>query len=145
MKKIIEDDPVLSHADVKIASAATSYEETGNDMYPAAKAKLREKGIPFSKRRARTLTKNDYETYDLLIGMDDANIRNLCRMYGEQRRTDDPEKRMAEGSKIYGLAEFYGSRKPIADPWYTDDFETAYRQIEEGCQSLKELLRKQCF
>ncbi|MBE6111240.1 MAG: low molecular weight phosphotyrosine protein phosphatase [Erysipelotrichaceae bacterium] len=142
MKKMVSDDPQLSRMDIRIASAATSYEETGNDLYPYAKAKLREKGIPFERHRARTLIAKDYETYDLLIGMDDANIRNMCRMYGESRSNADVYTKYRNGQKIFCLPEFHGSHANVADPWYTDDFETAYRDIEKGCEALKEFLKK---
>ncbi|MBQ7994146.1 MAG: low molecular weight phosphotyrosine protein phosphatase [Solobacterium sp.] len=142
LKKICSEDPVLKHMNIAIASAATSREETGNDIYPYAKAKLREKGIPFDKRRARTITEKDYQEYDLIIGMDDANIRNLCRFFNEERRTDDLMTRYREGKKIFCLPEFHGSHRSISDPWYTDDFELAYTDIERGCEALAEFLRE---
>lgn len=142
MKKIVSDDPFLNRLDIMISSAATSREETGNDIYPYAKAKLREKGIPFSKHRARTLTPHDYEHYDLIIGMDEENMHNLCRMYHEERTHGSVRERIGKGRKIFCLPEFYGSNRPVADPWYTGDFETAYVQIEKGCRSLAQLLKE---
>lgn len=141
-RKMCSENPVLRNMDVFIASAATSGEETGNDIYPYARAKLKEKGIPFERRRARRITPDDYRQFDLLIGMDDANIRNMCRFFNEERRTDDIEARYREGKKIFCLSEFYGSDRGIADPWYTDNFELAYSDIERGCRGLCEFLTK---
>ena len=79
--------------------------------------------------RAVQMTKKDYETYDYLIGMDDWNIRNMQRITG-----GDPEQ------KIYKLLEFAGSRRDIADPWYTGNFDVTYADIIEGCEALLEKL-----
>ena len=115
----------------EVASAATSREEIGNDLYPPAKACLRAHGIPFSRRRARQVTRADYDAYDLLIIMEDYNRRNLRRIL-----PDDPEH------KVRTLLSFAGSDRDVADPWYTDDFETAYDDILRGCTVLLETLKK---
>ena len=112
-----------------VASAATSREEIGNDMYPPAKACLRAHGIPFSRRRARQVTRADYDAYDLLIIMEEYNRRNLRRIL-----PDDPM------NKVRTLMSFTGSDRDVADPWYTDDFETAYDDILLGCQALLDAL-----
>lgn len=112
------------------ASAATSREEIGNDMYPPAKACLRAHGIPFSRRSARQVTRDDYDDYDLLIIMEEYNRRNLRRIL-----PDDPE------GKVRTLMSFTGRDRDVADPWYTDDFETAYANILEGCTALLEALK----
>ena len=114
-----------------IASAATSREEIGNDMYPPAKACLRAHGIPFSRRHARQVTPADYDEYDLLIIMDALNRRNLNRII-----PDDPD------GKIRTLLSFTGRDGVIDDPWYTDDFETAYRDIRRGCEALFQSLER---
>ena len=112
-----------------VASAATSREEIGNDMYPPAKACLRSHGIPFSRRHARQVTRADYDDYDLLIIMEDYNRRNLRRIL-----PDDPE------GKVRTLMSFTGQDRDVADPWYTDDFETAYDDILRGCTALLDAL-----
>ena len=112
-----------------VDSAATSREEIGNDMYPPAKACLRAHGIPFARRHARQVTHMDYDDYDLLIIMEEYNRRNLRRIL-----PDDPE------NKVRTLMSFTGSDRDVADPWYTDDFETAYDDILRGCTALLEAL-----
>ena len=109
----------------EIASAATSLEEIGNDMYPPAKACLRAHGIPFSRRHARQVTRADYDDYDLLIIMEEYNRRNLRRII-----PDDTE------DKVHTLMSYTGRDRDVADPWYTDDFETAYDDILRGCEAL---------
>ena len=108
-----------------IASAATSTEEIGNPVYPPARAELARQGIPVEKRGARQLTRRDYADYDLLIGMDNANIRNMHRMLG-----GDPE------GKIHRLMDFTARPGEVSDPWYSDRFDIAYRDIREGCEKL---------
>ena len=108
-----------------IESAATSREEIGNDTHPGTKGKLRENGIPFERHYARQITKADYDKFDYLIGMDDANVRNIQRICG-----GDPE------GKIHLLTEFAGRSGEVADPWYTGDFEATWRDVEAGCRGL---------
>jgi protein-tyrosine phosphatase len=109
----------------QIASAATSREEIGNGPHYGTVNKLRAVGIPVIPHRAVQMTKADYHKYDYLIGMDDANIRNMTRIAG-----GDPE------CKIHKLLEYAGSSRAIADPWYTGDFDTTYDDILEGCEAL---------
>lgn len=115
----------------RIDSAATSREELGNPVYGPARRKLAEHGISCGVHRARQLQPRDYSEYDLLIGMDQANIRNMGRICG-----GDPQR------KIHLLLDYAGRPgQEVADPWYTGDFETAWQDISQGCQGLlKELL-----
>ena len=72
-----------------IESAATSTEEIGNPVYPPARRKLAEHGIDCTGKTARQLTRADYDRYDLLIGMDRANLRNMTRICGGNFRRQD--------------------------------------------------------
>ena len=112
-------------SDFQIDSAATSTEEIGNPVYPPARRKLREHGIDCSGKTARRLTNSDYEKYDYIIGMDSANIRNIYRICGGDY-----------AGKIHLLLDFTGRPGEVADPWYTDDFEATWRDVEAGCQGL---------
>lgn len=108
-----------------IASAATSGEERGNPVYPPARRKLAEHGISCAGKTSRRLTKGDYACYDLLIGADRANVRNMCRICG-----GDPE------GKIKLLLDYTDRPGDVADPWYTGDFNATWRDVLEGCQGL---------
>ena len=116
--------------DIEVDSKATSYEEEGNDIYYLAKEKLREKGIPFDKRVVSVLTKDDYDKYDYIIGMDDNNLFDIKRIIG-----DDPK------NKVYKLLDFVDSFKEIEDPWYTRDFEKAFQDIQAGCVGFLNYIR----
>ncbi len=107
-----------------IFSAATSREEIGNPPHHGAVRKLRQEGIPLVPHRAVQMTAQDYQDYDYLLGMDQWNIKNMLRIAG-----GDPQH------KIYRLLEFTGSTRNIEDPWYTGDFDAAYRDIVEGCEA----------
>ena len=114
-----------------IESAATSREEIGNDMYPPAKRCLAAHGIPYERRRSRQMTREDYAKFDYLIGADAANISNMTRIAG-----GDPDH------KIFKLLSFAGEDRNVADPWYTDDFETTYADTVTGCRALLEYLKE---
>lgn len=116
----------------QIASAATSTEEIGNPVYPPARRKLAEHGISCAGKTARQLTKADYALYDLLIGMDRANIRNMARIC-----SGDPD------GKIKRLLDFADRPGDVADPWYTGDFDATWRNVLEGCQRMLARLMNQ--
>lgn len=114
----------------EVASAAVSEEEWGNPIYPPAAAILRRHGIPFDKlRTARQMKPSDYQNYDLIIAMDEANIRGIRRIAG-----GDPQ------DKIRLLLDYADEHRNVADPWYTRDFDTAYNDILRGCRALLDTL-----
>jgi len=116
-----------------IASSATSTEEifrgVGNPVYPPAREELAKHGISCEGKRAVQLQLSDYGKYDLFIGMDSANIRNMTRMLG-----GDPD------GKIRKLMDYVGGGD-VADPWYSGNFQVTYRDIYEGCTALLEEIR----
>ena len=110
----------------QIESAATSTEEIGNPVYPPARRKLAQHGIDCAGKTARQLTAADYGRFDLLLGMDRANIRNMTRICG-----GDPQ------GKIHLLMEYAGHPgREVADPWYTGDFDATWDDVLAGCQGL---------
>ena len=113
----------------EIASAATSTEEIGNSVYPPVKRLLADNGISCYGKTARQLTKKDYDNYDLLIGMDGANYRNINRICGSDKQ-----------NKIHLLMDFTGSPHDVADPWYTRNFDATWNDINEGCKALLDKL-----
>lgn len=116
-------------AQFHIESAATSTEEIGNPVYPPARRKLAEHGIGCAGKTARQLTRADYGAYDLLIGMDRANLRSMERICG-----GDPQ------GKLRLLLSFTGRPGDVADPWYTGDFEATWRDVLAGCRGLLDSL-----
>lgn len=129
MKALVKEQRL--EKDFEIASAATSREEIGNFLYPPAQRKLREHGIPFGAHAARQMTRADYLYYDKIIAMEAYNLRNLRPMVG-----NDPDQ------KVSLLMDYTQRPGDVADPWYTDDFETAYQDILEGCQGLLKALKE---
>ena len=119
---------------VQVSSCATSTEEiwngVGNPIYPPARRELARHGIAVDEnKRAVQLRRDDYEKYDLFIGMDDANIRNMHRILG-----GDP------AGKIRKLLSYAGRDESVADPWYTGDFDSTFRDVWEGCNALLQTL-----
>lgn len=108
-----------------VESAAVSSEETGNPVHPSTVRVLRAMGISCAGKRARKLTRGDYDRFDWLIGMDSGNIRCMLRILG-----GDPE------GKVKLLLDFTDHPADVADPWYTGDFETTRRDVVDGCRAL---------
>ncbi|MCR4994119.1 MAG: low molecular weight phosphotyrosine protein phosphatase [Bacteroidales bacterium] len=128
MKALVAN--VAREEDFYIESAATSTEEIGNSVYPPARRKLAEYGISCAGKTARQVKPDDYVRFDLIVGMDDWNLRNLYRIFGT-----DPD------GKLYKLLELVNPDSPrfgadVADPWYTGDFDATYRDVVEGCQAI---------
>ena len=117
-----------------IASAATSTEEIGNPVHRGTREKLKSVGISTAGKTAVQMKRSDYAKYDYLIGMDSWNIRNMLMISG-----GDPE------GKVHKLLEFAGSDRDVADPWYTGDFESTYRDILAGCRGLLKQLTPECY
>ena len=112
-----------------IASKAARRDELGNDTHYGTKAKLRQMGVPFEKRKATLLSKSDYDAYDYLIAMDRENVSDMLRLFG-----GDPDK------KIHMLLEFAGLKREVADPWYTGNFDETYEDVLLGCKGLMRML-----
>ncbi len=140
MKDIVSKAGVAD--EFHIESAATHTDEIWNGMgspvYPPARAKLREHGIGtddnelgVAEKRARLTNKRDYESFDYIIGMDSANIRDMNRIYG-----GDPD------GKIYKMLDFTDRDGDVADPWYTGNFDATWRDVSEGCRGLFSQIKK---
>lgn len=122
-----------SDADFEIASVATSREEIGNPIYPPSLRSLKEHGIAtpdnelgVSQKRARQITKEDYDYYDHIICMDHNNLRNMRRMFGDCVDTD---------GKVHLMLEYAGRPdEEVADPWYTGGFDETWDDVLAGCQ-----------
>jgi len=130
MKKLVKDAGLSSR--FEIASAATSSEELGNSVYPPARRKLAEHGIGCEGKTARRISAADYRYYDLIIGMDSANMRNMHRVF-----SGDPE------GKLHLLLDYAGRKgESVADPWYTGDFDSTWDDVLAGCSAL--LMQLEC-
>ena len=129
MKDLVRKTGLEDH--FHIESAATSTEEIGNSVYPPARRKMAEHGISCAGKTARQLRRDDYARWDYLVGMDEANRRNITRMCG-----GDPE------GKISLLLDHTPRPREVADPWYTGDFERTWQDVSEGCAALLAEIRK---
>ena len=114
------------------ASSATSTEEIGNPVYPPARAELSRHGLSCEGKRAVQLKKDDYDKFDLFIGMDSANIRNMLRIFQH-----DP------CSKVHKLLDYTERGGDVADPWYYGNFDATYRDILCGCSALLAAIRRE--
>ncbi len=132
MKDLVEKAGLSPY--FEIASAATSAEELGNPVYPPARRKLAEHGLRCDGKTARQMTAVDYVHYDLLIGMDASNLRNMQRICG-----GDPQ------GKLSLLLDYTARPGSVADPWYTGDFDATWRDVSEGCAGLLTSLKEQHF
>ena len=109
-----------------IESAAVSTEEIGNPIYPPAKRCLNQHGVWFDPaKRARQITRSDYDRFDRIICMDTSNLRWMRMII-----PDDPEH------KIHLMMSYTGMGRDVADPWYTGDFETTVQDILEACEAM---------
>jgi len=128
MKELVKEERL--EWKFEIASAATSAEELGNPVYPPARRELAAHGIGCKGKYAQRMTKADYDRWDYLVCMDRRNLSNMLRITG-----GDPEDKMRM------LMSFAGRDEEVADPWWTGDFAGVYRQIEEGCRAMLDMIK----
>ncbi|MBQ7145684.1 MAG: low molecular weight phosphotyrosine protein phosphatase [Lachnospiraceae bacterium] len=131
MKKLVRE--AGREREFEIASAATSREEMGNDIYPPAKRCLSAHGIPYEKHAARQILPQDVLYYDYIVAMEAYNLRNLRRLLGSLYTQQE--------ARFSLLLDFADRPGEVADPWYSGDFETAFRDIERGCRGLLKCTR----
>ena len=108
-----------------IESAATSTEEIGNPVYPPARRMLERHGFSCRGKTARQMTRSDYDRFDIIIGMDAWNMRNMVAITG-----GDPD------GKMHRMLDFTQRPGDVADPWYTGNFDATWRDVTEGCDAL---------
>ncbi len=129
MKQMVKEQGI--EEDFYIESAATSYEEEGNPVYPPAKRVLENRGINCDGKRARKITRSDYDRFDYIVCMDSNNLRNLNNMFPQDN-----------GKKISKILDFAGLKRDVADPWYTRDFSITEEDICVGCKALLEYIKR---
>ncbi len=129
MKKIVSD--AGESANFYIESAATSTEEIGNPVHYGTRQVLRKYNIDFSKKRAVQITSADYKKYDYIIGMDSYNLRNMKRIFGEDK-----------DNKLSLLLDYTDEPRDVADPWYTGDFGATEADVLNGCRGLFKKLKE---
>ena len=117
---------------LEISSAAVSYEEEGNGLYPYAAQTLTRHEIPYGQHRAHRISLEEYLEADMVVVMDSSNERLLSRITSGR----NPEK-------THRLLEWTGENRDVADPWYTGNFEKAYSDILAGCSALMDHLAEQ--
>lgn len=116
-----------------ISSAAVSYEEIGNSIYPPASRKLKEKGIVQTPHTAHRITPEEAAHSDLLIIMDTSNECLLKRIIPIDHH-----------HKIHYMMEYadniqtqsFRKVSDVSDPWYTGDFEKTYQDLYSACKGL---------
>ena len=127
LKKKLEEEELAAC----VASAATRSDEIGSPVHRGTQKILNQLGIDYSRKRAVRVTREDYDRYDLIVGMDDYNIRDLLRLFG-----GDPE------GKVIKLMSLVGSGRDVADPWYTGDFDLTFRDVDAGCNVIVDMIKK---
>ncbi len=128
MKELVKESGLEN--DFYIESAATSTEEIGNGVYPPVKRILKSRGIDCSDKHARQMTPADYNKFDYIVCMDSKNLRNMGYIATDTQ------------NKYSRLLDFTSNPHDVADPWYSGDFETTEREVQEGCKALLDYILK---
>ena len=108
-----------------IDSAATTNDEIGEPIYPPARKKLADAGVPLVPHRARRIQPGEHGEWDLIVCMDEENLRHLRRILGSGNM-----------GKIRKLMSYVGESRDVADPWFTRDFDATYDDVLAGCTAL---------
>lgn len=119
MKKLLAEHGIT---DVSVISRALHTDAIGCNIYSPARRVMDAHGVPYERRQAKLLTREEHDAADMIVVMDSENYRDAVRRFG--------------GGKVSRLLSHAGSGSDVADPWYTDDYERAYLDIERGCRGL---------
>ena len=131
MKQLVREAGLSD--EISVTSKALHRDELGSDTHRGTREVLHAHNIPFSKRRATLMSAADYSAFDIIIGMDTENMRDLARLTG-----GDPQ------GKVHRLLSYVGEEREVADPWYTGNFEVTYRDVDAGCRALlRELMKNE--
>ena len=124
---VMRDELSRRHLDhlIEVSSGATSYEEYGNPVYLPAVQKMKREGVTIYPHRATPIVKEDYDRYDMFIGMEDYNLRRMRNIFGGDK-----------DNKISKLLDYTSRGGDIADPWYSGNFDATYRDVVEGVDGL---------
>ena len=124
---VMRDELSRRHLDhlIEVSSGATSYEEYGNPVYPPAVQMMKREGVTIYPHRATPITRDDYDRYDMFIGMEDYNLRRMRNIFGGDKN-----------NKISKLLDYTSRGGDIADPWYSGNFDATYRDVVEGVDGL---------
>ena len=122
MKELVREQGLQN--EFYIESAATSTEEIGNGVYPPVKRILKARGIDCSTKHARQMTRADYDKFDYIVCMDERNLRNMGYIAIDSK------------NKYSRLLDYTNDPHDVADPWYSGDFATTEREVQQGCEAL---------
>ncbi|TIQ96333.1 low molecular weight protein-tyrosine-phosphatase [Mesorhizobium sp.] len=118
--------------DILLDSAATSGWEVGSAPDPRSIAVATRHGIDISAQKARRIALDDLSRFDLILGMDRTNVRDLKALAPQATR-----------DRIHLFLEFAsGNARDVPDPYYEDQqaFVSVYRMIREASEALAKRL-----
>lgn len=123
-----------ANLDVEIDSAAIGSWHIGSLPDSRMRACGRRHGYDFS-HRARQVSPLDFDSFDLIFGMDQQNLADLRRVAPSQKHQE----------KIRLMANFltdHPAQNSIPDPYYGDDadFEFALELIEDAARNIVQRL-----
>lgn len=107
-----------------VESRGTCNDEIGNSIYSLARKELEKHNVKIGYKVAKLITKEDYDSYDYIIVMEEQNRKNIKKLL-----------KLDNDNKIYRLLDFSNDKRDILDPWYTRDFEKAYSDIDLGLKA----------
>lgn len=117
---------------VSVDSAATSSWHIGSPPHKGTLAILKKYNMSADGLVGRQLTKDDFEKFDYIIGMDESNVMNIFDITGKPHHPN-----------IIRLLDITEHKKDVPDPYYTGDFEETYQLISDGCRALLEKIRNE--
>ncbi|MGR3614605.1 MAG: low molecular weight protein-tyrosine-phosphatase [Paracoccaceae bacterium] len=118
---------------VETDSAGTAGWHVGNSPYGPMQDAAQARGLDISDLRARQFVGADFDRFDLIVVMDDENLRAVQALRPSGCAT--PVRLFTEYAPHAGMDH-------VPDPYYTRDFDAALDLIEVAAQGLKSVLEK---
>jgi protein-tyrosine phosphatase len=121
---------------VRVDSAGTHSYHLGNEPHPETQAELARRGVAVGEQRSRLVTPADLDSFDYVVAMDHANMRELRALAQQAGGVDAVH---AELSLLLDHAED-ADVDEVPDPYYVGGYDVVYELVDAGCRGLLELL-----
>jgi protein-tyrosine phosphatase len=130
MKKMIKDQELEKW--ITVESRATSSYEIGRPPHPKTMAILSREGAELTAKKAEQIKKEDFDSFDYIIGMDDQNVEVLKKMANQHAH------------KVYLFRDIDPNTQgeQVPDPYYSGKYEETFGLIQQSLIKWLEHLKK---
>jgi protein-tyrosine phosphatase len=122
-------------ASILVDSAGTHSYHIGSPPDPRSQATAHRRGVDLTRLRARRFVSSDFDDFDYLLAMDNANLADMLAL--------KPENASARAELMLSYSDRFGQQE-IPDPYFGDDgFDLVFDMIDDAAHGLLQQIRRQ--